>query len=334
MPTPPGAWIVRDEAAGGRLDAWLAARPGIGSRGRARDALACGKIFLNDVEMTFADGGRRLAAGDRVRFWPDRPGTSKPRRREIVSARRTLDIVHQDDAVLVVNKPPGWIVEPLPGEEQGEVTLLDLVADRVRVQAASKAARRGRPYVVHRIDRDTSGLVLFALGSAARDHLKSQFERRSPERLYLAVVNGHPEPATGVWRDKLVWDKERLVQKRAHLEEARGKDAEARYRVLERFESQSFVEVSLSTGKRNQIRVQAGARGFPLVGERQYRFGRPRDETREPAFPRQALHAAALAFTHPGTGRRLRLTAPLPQDMRTLIAGLRLAARGKRPSHT
>ena len=143
---------------------------------------------------------------------------------------------------------------------------------------AGGSLRRSARYVVHRIDRDTSGLVLFALSPAARDDLKAQFERRSPERIYLAVVNGHPEPESGTWRDKLVWDKERLVQKRAHLDEERAKDAEARYRVLEQFEWQSLIEVSLITGKRNQIRVQAGARGYPLVGERLYRFGRPRDE--------------------------------------------------------
>jgi 23S rRNA pseudouridine1911/1915/1917 synthase len=240
-----------------------------------------------------------------------------------VAARAALDVVHEDDALLVVDKPPGWIVEPLPGEEHGEVTLVDLVADHARTRAGWKPAARRRPHVVHRIDRDTSGLVLFALTPAARDHLKAQFERRSPERLYLAVVNGHPEPPAGVWRDRLVWDKERLVQKRAHVEEVRAKDAEARYRVLERFPRQSLVEIALKTGKRNQIRVQAGARGHPLVGERQYRFGQPRDEGREPAFPRQALHAWRLTFVHPVTGRRVTFTAPLPADMERLLAALR-----------
>jgi 23S rRNA pseudouridine1911/1915/1917 synthase len=189
--------------------------------------------------------------------------------------------------------------------------------------AQASRLRTARPYVVHRIDRDTSGLVLFALSPAARDHLKAQFERQSPDRIYLAVVNGHPVPESGTWRDKLVWDKERLIQKRAHLEEARAKDAEARYRVLEHFRWQSLIEVTLRTGKRNQIRVQAGARGYPLVGERQYRFGRPRDDVREPAFPRQALHAARLAFVHPGTGRRVSFEAPLPGDMEGLISSLR-----------
>jgi len=310
-------WTVPHGDQGKRLDAWLAGRPEIGSRGRAHDALACGKVFLNDAEATPADGGRRLAVGDRVGYWPDRPGSSRPRRREVVSARQALDVVYQDDVLLLVDKPPGWIVEPLPGEERGEVTLLDLVGDHVR------AGIRTRPHVVHRIDRDTSGLVLFALAPTARDHLKAQFERQTPDRVYLAVVNGHPEPESGAWRDKLVWDKERLVQKRAHLSEPRGKDAEARYRVVERFAWQSLVEVALRTGKRNQIRVQAGVRGYPLVGERQYRFGRPRDESREPAFGRQALHAAHLGFVHPATGRRVAFDAPLPEDMAALILQLR-----------
>jgi 23S rRNA pseudouridine1911/1915/1917 synthase len=320
-------WIVEDGDAGKRLDVWLARRPEIGSRGKAQDALACGKVFLNDAELTFADAGRRLAGGDRIGYWPDRPGSSKPRRREIVTARAALDVVHRDDAVLVVNKPPGWIVEPLPGEEQGEVTLLDLVADLVaevsRPVAPASSLRRSRPYVVHRIDRDTSGLVLFALTAASRDHLKAQFERHTPDRIYLAVVNGHPVPESGTWRDMLVWDKERLFQRRAHLGEARGKDAEAWYQVVERFEWQALIEVALRTGKRNQIRVQAGLRGYPLVGERQYRFGQPRDVAREPAFPRQALHAARLAFVHPTKGRKMAFAAPLPGDMEELLKRLR-----------
>jgi 23S rRNA pseudouridine1911/1915/1917 synthase len=310
-------WTVDKAGEGIRIDAWLAVRPEIGSRGKARDAIECGKLFLNGAELTFADAGRRLAAGDTVGFWPDRPGSSRPRSRQIVSARAAFAVVHQDDEIVVVNKPPGWLVEPLPEEARGEVTLLDLVADHVR------SSGRVRPYVVHRIDRDTSGLVLFALDTAARDHLKQQFERRTPERVYLAVVNGRPEPPSGTWRDRLVWDKDRRVQKRAHQQEERAKDAEARYRVAEQFDWQALVEISLVTGKRNQIRVQAGSRGYPLVGERQYRFGRPRDEQHEPDFGRQALHAARLAFTHPGTRRRVEFTAALPGDMQRLLRRLR-----------
>jgi 23S rRNA pseudouridine1911/1915/1917 synthase len=315
-------WAIGPSDGGVRLDAWLAARPEVGSRGKARSVIECGKVFLNDVELTFADIGRRLSHRDVVGFWPDRPGSSRPRSREIVSARHSLVVVHRDEDIMVVNKPPGWLVEPLPGEAQGEVTLLDLVADHVR------SASRTKPSVVHRIDRDTSGLVLFALNPPARDHLKQQFERRTPERVYLALVNGRPEPASGSWRDRLVWDKERRVQKRAHADEERAKDAESRYRVVEQFDWVALVEIALVTGKRNQIRVQAGSRGYPLVGERQYRFGRPRDEAHEPEFGRQALHAARLAFIHPGTERRVTFTASLPDDLQALVRRVRAGRSG------
>jgi 23S rRNA pseudouridine1911/1915/1917 synthase len=319
-------WTVENSAAGVRLDAWLAAREEIGSRSRARDALERGKIFLNGEEAVFSDGGRRLLAGDCVGFWPDRPGSARARSRDIVATRHALDILFQDQAILVVDKPAGWLVEPLPGEERGEVTLLDLLADHLR------GAARARVHVVHRIDRDTSGLVLFALTPEARDHLKAQFERRTPERVYVAVVHGRVEPPAGTWRDKLVWDKERLVQKRAHVHEERARDAVAHYRVIEQHEAAAVLEVSLVTGKRNQIRVQAGLRGHPLVGERLYarrEAGGGRREAeggrRDPAlvFRRQALHAARLAFTHPATRRHVEFTAPLPEDLRGLIERLR-----------
>jgi 23S rRNA pseudouridine1911/1915/1917 synthase len=309
-------WTVDRDDAGQRLDAWLAKRPEVSSRGKAREAIDCGKVFLNDAELVHDDAGRRLEPGDRVGFWVDRPGSARPRKREIVASRDALVVVHKDESVLVLDKAPGWLVEPLPGEEGGEVTLVDLLNDHLR------GASRIRPHVVHRIDRDTSGLVLFALTPTAKEHLKRQFERRTPERVYLAVVNGRPQPASGTWRDKLVWDKERLVQKRAHLQEVRGKDAEADYRVIEQFAEQALIEVWLVTGKRNQIRVQAGVRGYPLVGERLYRFGREKGD-REPDFDRQALHATRLAFQHPRTGHRVQFTSPLPVDMATLVARLR-----------
>ncbi len=331
-------WTVAPGDAGLRLDAWLAARPEIGSRGRAREAIERGKVFVNDEEIVFSDAARRLEAGDLVRFWPDRPGSSRPRARDIVSRRHELRVVHEDEAILVVDKAPGWLVEPLPGAAASEVTLRDLLADHLRDRAGV------RPYVVHRIDRDTSGLVLFALTPVARDDLKAQFERRTPTRNYVAVVRGRVTPPSGTWRDQLAWDRERLVQKRAHANEERAREAIARYRVVEQFEDAAVIEVSLVTGKRNQIRVQAGLRGHPLVGERVYRYGQAEDggacraEARTAseggrraeglALSRQALHAARLGFRHPVSRRQVEFTAPLPEDLAALIARLRKTAEG------
>ena len=307
-------WTITQGEAGQRLDLWLSRRPEAGSRGRARTWLERGKVFLNGNPAAFPDAGRKLQAGDRVGLWLDRPGTSHPRKREISAARLTLSVVLEDRDLLVADKSAGMLVEPLPGRESGEVTLLDLVADHLRSRV------RTRPFVVHRIDRDTSGLVLFALNRAARDALKAQFEARTPERVYRAVVRGQVAPPAGTWRDRLAWDKARFIQKRAHVAEATGKDAVARYALVEQFTGAALIEVTLVTGKRNQIRVQAGARGLPLVGERVYTLGASPPATDEPTLGRQALHAARLSFVHPTTGQQVSVSAPLPQDMRQLIA--------------
>lgn len=308
-------WTIGGDDAGQRLDAWLARQPEVGSRPKARAWLERGKVFLNGSPAGFPDAGRRLAAGDDVRLWIDRPGTAGAGPRGLGASRHLLRIVYEDAALIAADKPPGLLVEPLPGE-RGELTLLELVADHLR------EAVRLRPLVVHRIDRDTSGLVLFARTRAAQDALKEQFERREPERIYLAVLAGVVEPVRGRWRDQLVWDKDRLLQRKAHPREARAKEAIAGYRVLEQFDEAALVEVSLVTGKRNQIRVQAGLRGHPVIGEKLYRFGAPPDRGAL-AFPRQALHAARLGFVHPTTGKRLRLEAPVPEDFQTLLKRLR-----------
>jgi 23S rRNA pseudouridine1911/1915/1917 synthase len=310
-------WTIGPEDAGRRVDTWLARRAEVGSRARAGAWIARGKIFLNGLELALADAGRPLKAGDHVRLWEDRPGSARRAAREVAAARHRLRIAHEDRALLVADKPPGLLVEPLPGDGPTEVTLLDLVADHVR------ATKRTRPLVVHRIDRDTSGLVLFAKTPQAQEALKQQFARRRAERLYLAVLRGQIRPAAGMWSDRLTWDADRRLQRRAHPREARAREAIARYRVLEQFDTAALVEVSLVTGKRNQIRVQAGLRGHPLIGERQYTFGAPPMARGEPTLNRQALHAHRLSFRHPVTGTRLSVTAPVPDDLARLIESLR-----------
>jgi len=310
-------WIVEHTDAGMRLDKWLASRTEAGSRGRAAKWLAAGKVSLNGEPADAPQGARALAAGDRVGLWLDRPGSSRPADRAIRDSRHLLRVVHEDEAIVVADKPAGLLVEPLPRRAGEEPTLLDLLADRDRHRP------RSRSYVVHRIDRDTSGLVLFARTLQARDALKRQFEDRSPDRRYLAVVLGRVTPATGMWRDSLAWDPSSLRQRRAHGRDARAKDAQADYRVRELFDGASLLEVRLVTGKRNQIRVQAGMRGHPLLGERQYRFDAPPEPARLPRIKRQALHASFLGFTHPATGRTVSYEAPLPPDLDALLAALR-----------
>jgi 23S rRNA pseudouridine1911/1915/1917 synthase len=139
--------------------------------------------------------------------------------------------------------------------------------------------------------------------------------------MYQAVVYGHPSPPEGTWRDRLTWDEKALIQKETHPRDPRGKDAVSHYRVLERLKGAALIEVSLVTGRRNQIRIQARLRGHTLVGERRYTFG---PETLRPIrFNRQALHASRLAFAHPADGRELHFDAALPDDMVELVARLK-----------
>jgi 23S rRNA pseudouridine1911/1915/1917 synthase len=308
-------WTIASPDVGVRLDKYLAAPGRAGSRARAADALERGKVFVNDREVTLADAASRLAAGDVVRFWADRPGSAK-RRPTTIGDDRDLPIVYEDDVLIVLNKPAGLLAVPLPLERRNDAR--SVFEDLKRY--LRQRGKRG-PFVVHRIDRDTSGLVLFAKTAAAQDTLKSQFKRHQPERVYQAVVYGHPSPPSGTWHDHLVWDLKALIQKETSSRDPRGKEAISHYRVLETLAGASLVEVSLVTGKRNQIRIQARLRGHTLVGERRYVYGP--DELRPIAFPRQALHAHRLTFRHPAGDREMRFEAPLPDDLVSLLARLR-----------
>jgi 23S rRNA pseudouridine1911/1915/1917 synthase len=308
--------VVEARDGGARLDKFLAEPGRLGSRGRVIDALDKGKIFINDDEATRRHAGHLLRAGDVLRVWMDRPGSAKRRPRTQIAAG-DVEILYEDDALMVVNKPPGLLSVPLERKPDAGSAYDDL-------EAHLRPRGKRKPLVVHRIDRDTSGLVVFARTVRAQQALKDQFRRREPERIYLAVVYGHPQPAEGTWRDHLVWDAKALIQKRTRGGDPAGKEAISRYRVLEPLDGASLVEVRLVTGKRNQIRLQARLRGHMLVGERRYVFGP--DALRSIEFPRQALHAHRLSFQHPVDGRPLTFEAPLPADLAALVKRLRAPA--------
>ena len=314
----PVEWTVDAGEAGLRLDKFLAAPERFRSRSRALAAIERGKVSLNGRETGTTDAAARLAAGDVVRLWMDRPGSAKARwpPRPIGDVR----VVYEDETILVVDNPPGLLAVPLERRRDAP-SVYDQLADHFRARGRCKL------FVVHRIDRDTSGLVVFAKDARAQARLKEQFKRREPERVYLAVVYGHPDPPRGTWRDHLVWDVKALIQKQTHPRDPRASDAISEYRVLEAFRDASLIEVRLRTGRRNQIRIQARLRGHTLVGERRYVFGP--DALRTIPFERQALHAHRLAFDHPGDGRRLEFEAALPPDLTSLLSRLRGPKRRK-----
>lgn len=316
-------WKVKEAEADVRLDKWLAAADRLNSRSRALAALEKGQIFVNEAEQSAGDAGRRLQPGEAVRLWLDRPG-SAARRNYAGTGKRIADLhlIYEDPTLLVVNKPAGLLSVPLPAKPD-EPSLLDRVTTHLRGQGLNRA------FIVHRIDRDTSGLVVFTKSFPAQQKLKHQFERHEPERIYHAFVYGQPQPDKGTWRDELIWDQEELKQKVASSptssKETEKQAAECRYRVLEKYAEAALVEVSLITGKRNQIRIQAGLRGHPLIGERQYVYQHSPAVKIE--FPRQALHALRLSFRHPQDGRKVNFEASLPADLQSLQQRLRAASK-------
>ncbi|HXW06161.1 MAG TPA: RluA family pseudouridine synthase [Vicinamibacterales bacterium] len=303
--------MVTDDEAGTRLDKFLAASGRLGSRARALAALGRGKVYLNSSEATPADASCRVAAGDRVRLWMDRPGSARPGPR--IGEVRGLTIVYEDDVLLVVDKPPGLLSVPLE-RNPGIPSIYD------RLEARFRSHGRRRPLVVHRIDQDTSGLVVFAKDAAVQAALHGQFRKRLTERLYDAVVYGRPEPAQGVWRDVLAWNSRALIQEQARPGQPGAQEAVCEDRTVEALRGATVLEIGLRTGRRNQIRIQAALRGHPLVGEKRYVYEAPVQPIR---FPRTALHARRLAFRHPVEDRLVSFEAPRPADLAELIARLK-----------
>ncbi len=275
-------------------------------------ALERGKIYLNNIEAGLADAGHRLVAGDVVRAWLDRPGSS--RRHPRTGVVGGVDTVYEDEELIVVNKPAGILSVPLERRPDA-LSVLSQIENRFRSHG------RKRVFPVHRIDQNTSGLVVFAKHVSSQRVLKEQFKRREPNRVYWAVVYGTPAPSEGIWRDVLVWDEKALIQKQTHPRDPRGQEALSRYRVLEAFAEASLIEVALETGRRNQIRIQARLRGHTLIGEDRYVYGP--GSLRPIEFGRQALHARRLSVRHPVDGRTLEFEAPLPTDFLELLTRLR-----------
>lgn len=305
-------WTIDSGDEGVRLDKFLAAASRLGSRARAATALERGQVYVNEAEVSLQHASRRLLVGDAVRLWMDRPGSAKPRLR--TGAVGDLDVIYEDELLIVVNKPAGLLAVPLERKNDAP-SVYEQIEDRFRSHG------KRHPFVVHRIDQDTSGLVVFAKNAGAQRTLKDQFKRREPERLYRAVVYGVPDPPAGTWRDFLVWDEKALIQKETHPRDPRATEAICVYRVVETFVGASLIEVRLRTGRRNQIRIQARLRGHTLVGEERYVYGP--DSLRPIVFGRQALHASRLTFLHPADGRMLDLEAPPPPDFADLLARLR-----------
>jgi 23S rRNA pseudouridine1911/1915/1917 synthase len=224
-----------------------------------------------------------------------------------------LDILHEDDHLVVLNKPPGVVVHPARGHLDNQ-TLQNGMRSRYSHLLAKRETTIGSP---HRLDKDTSGAIVFALTRTAYASLVDQFSRALPHKEYLAVVDGDPDFAELSCRSPLGSDAERKGLTAVVPLEQGGKTARTDFRVLRRGGGWALVNAVPHTGRPHQIRIHAASLGLPLAGDREYN-----ERWERLGFPRQALHAAALTFRHPATGEALRVEAPPPEDFRLALAAL------------
>jgi 23S rRNA pseudouridine1911/1915/1917 synthase len=288
------------EMGGLRLDQALARLFHQYSRSRLQEWLRAGHIT---VDGRSAPARMHVTGGEKISVAPPRPPDAAPR-----AQRMPLKIVHEDTALIVIDKPAGLVVHP--GAGQPDRTLMNALL--AHAPALAGVPRAG---IVHRLDKDTSGLLVVAKTVEAQADLVKQLADRTMRRVYLALVQGDP-PASGTI-DAPVGRDPRARTRMAVTH--RGKPARTTYRVLERFGRAALVECRLETGRTHQIRVHFQHIRHPLVGDTVYRRG-----TRHGiAFARQALHAAELSLRHPSSGEPLTWRSPLPRDFKRLVDELR-----------
>lgn len=274
-----------------RLDRAVAARPEVGSRALAERLIAAAAVLV-DGEPRIKS--HRLEGGEDILV--ELPAEAGPLEAESMD----LDVAWEDEHLLVVDKPAGLVVHPGVGHTSGT-----LVHGLVEHEAAGGDA--GRPGIVHRLDRDTSGLLVVARSEEAHAKLQEAIRRREVERRYLALVKGTPRSRTG--RIEAPIGRDRVDRTRHSLDTPTPREAVTRFEVAELMGPRTLLDVTLETGRTHQIRVHLEAIDLPLSGDPVY--GIPRDLELE----RQFLHAARLAFEHPITGERVDVESPLPDDL-------------------
>jgi 23S rRNA pseudouridine1911/1915/1917 synthase len=296
----PLAATVPPAMGGLRLDQALARLFPQYSRSRLQAWLAAGHVLVDGAKL---DARRPVAGGEQVSLKPPPSPLEAPQ-----AQKMPLKIVHEDAALIVIDKPAGLVVHP--GAGQPDRTLLNALL--AHAPALAGVPRAG---IVHRLDKDTTGLLVVAKTVEAQTSLVRQLAERSVKRIYLALVQGDP-PASGIIDAPVGRDPRSRVRMAVN---ERGKEARTSFRVLERFGHAALVECRLETGRTHQIRVHFQHIRHPLVGDTVYRRG-----TRHGlAFPRQALHAAELSLVHPQSGQAMTWHAPLPRDMKKLLEQLR-----------
>ena len=323
----PHALEVGEGDSGSRLDLWLVQADGTLSRTRAQKLISQGRVR---VDGKVRPARYRLRTGEKVEW--EQPEASPT----VMRAQAEVDftIVYEDEVLAVIDKPAGLVVHPAPGHAGG--TLVNgLLA---RLDGLSEVGGVQRPGLVHRLDKDTSGLLVVAKNDAAHHALSLQLQDRSLHRVYRAICWGRPEPPEGEIEAPL--DRHPTDRKRRAVV-ASGREASTRYWTEEALEGAAHLRLQLSTGRTHQIRVHLAHIGHPVLADELYGGGQRRLKGADPrhrpalkaalnALARQALHAAELAFRHPRDGELLRFSSPLPADFQAALRCLESTGPGGR----
>jgi 23S rRNA pseudouridine1911/1915/1917 synthase len=307
---------VPDEAAGVRLDAFLASTHPAQSRSVWKRIIEDGRVSVDG--RAAAKPGLALKPGMAIEATiPEAPPSS------LTGEAIPIEVVFEDAHLAVVLKPAGLVVHPGHGARKGTLVHALLGAGMPLAPAGGSE----RPGIVHRLDKDTSGLLIVAKSDAAHRRLAAMFARREIAKTYLAVVWGRPLPSAGRIDDAI--GRSRRDPTKMTVRAPRSRDATTIYRTQETLPGATLLEIDLVTGRTHQIRVHFAARHHPVIGDTRY-GGAPWKALRDPerralyaSFSRLALHAAKLAFAHPVTGAPIALSAPLPGDVVALIDALK-----------
>ncbi|HEU0120449.1 MAG TPA: RluA family pseudouridine synthase [Bryobacteraceae bacterium] len=293
-------WIVPLEAAGQRLDHHLQARLPEFSRSRLQDWVRDGHVTLNGRQTK---ASLVLKGGESVTVTP---ANLPPLRAEAEDL--PIDVLYEDDAVIGINKRAGMVVHAGAGNHTG--TLVNALLHRFG--ALSSEGGDLRPGIVHRLDKETSGVLVVARTDAAHRSLAEQFQSRTVEKTYLALVHGVTKAESGRVEKPITRDPVRRTRMTCKLET--GRHALTDWKVLRRFARHTLVEVKIGTGRTHQIRVHMASLGHPILGDTLY--GAPASKLLPDRF---FLHAARLRFSSPGTGKEVTLEAPLPAELTGII---------------
>ena len=300
-----------------RLDHFLAASDLALTRSQIKRLIESGDVRVGSEVV--AKPGRKLSPGEdiEVRVRPPAPARAEPQ-------AMSLDILYEDEHIIVVDKPAGLVVHPAPGHPDG--TLVNALL--AHCGDLSGIGGELRPGIVHRLDKDTSGVMVATKNDAAHVAMAAVFQAHDLERAYVALVAPPPARPSGTF--STLHGRHPVHRKKFSSRVARGKPAVTHYRVERRFgDLAAQVRCALETGRTHQIRVHLADHGHPVLGDPLY-ARRPRASLADLArgLGRQALHAAVLAFAHPITGKPLRFESPMPADMQRLVAGLEALTSG------